>query len=29
MSQAKRNKHQELIESQMVGKEALTKIQEP
>ena len=28
MSQAKRNKHQELIESQMVGKEALTKIQE-
>jgi hypothetical protein len=28
MSQAKRNKHQELIESQMVGKEALSKIQE-
>ena len=28
MSQAKRNKHQELVESQMVGKEALTKIQE-
>lgn len=28
MSQAKRNKHQELIESQMVSKEALSKIQE-
>jgi hypothetical protein len=28
MSQAKRNKHQELVESQMVGKEALTKIQD-
>jgi len=28
MSQAKRNKHQELVESQMVGKEALSKIQE-
>lgn len=28
MSQAKRNKHQELIESQMVAKEALSKIQE-
>jgi len=28
MSQAKRNKHQELVESQMAAKEALTKIQE-
>ena len=28
MSQAKRNKHQELVESQMVAKEALSKIQE-
>ena len=28
MSQAKRNKHQELIESQMVAKEALSKIKE-
>jgi len=28
MSQAKRNKHQELVESQMAAKEALTKIQD-